>query len=121
MIRQQIQITLPLEVGGTLEDARLVFHTSEKRGGRVIWICHALTANSNPEDWWPEMVGAGKTIDPEKDFVVCVNMLGSAYGSEGPTCIQPGSGKPWLLDFPKITIRDTVNAFIAVRKHLGIE
>ena len=121
MIRQQIQITLPLEVGGTLEDARLVFHTSEKRGGRVIWICHALTANSNPEDWWPEMVGAGKTIDPEKDFVVCVNMLGSAYGSEGPACIQPGSGKPWLLDFPKITIRDTVNAFIAVRKHLGIE
>ena len=121
MLRQEITTTIQLENGGTLKDAHLVFHTSAERHGRVIWICHALTANSNPEDWWPEMVGPGRTIDPEKDFVVCVNMLGSAYGSESPARTNPKTGKPWMLDFPAITIRDSVSAFIAVRKHLGIE
>ena len=121
MKRNEITVDLPLEAGGVLKGAHLVFHTSEARQGRVIWICHALTANSNPEDWWPEMVGPGRTIDPEKDFVVCVNMLGSAYGSEGPARTNPETGRPWMLDFPMITIRDSVNAFIQVRKHLGIE
>ena len=121
MKRQEIIVDLPLEAGGVLKGAHLVFHTSEERHGRVIWICHALTANSNPEDWWPEMVGPGRTIDPEKDFVVCVNMLGSSYGSESPARENPATGNPWLLDFPRVTIRDSVSAFIAVRKHLGIE
>ena len=120
MIRQEIRRTLPLEAGGALKDAHIVFHTSGVRDGKVIWICHALTANSDPEDWWPEMVGPGKTIDTEKNLVVCVNMLGSAYGSESPASVNPDTGKPWLLDFPKVTIRDTVSAFIEVRKHLGI-
>lgn len=121
MKRQEIIVDLPLEAGGVLKGAHLVFHTSEERHGRVIWICHALTANSNPQDWWPEMVGPGRTIDPERDYVVCVNMLGSSYGSESPARTNPATGKPWLLDFPKVTIRDSVSAFIAVRKHLGIE
>lgn len=120
MIKQQITTSLDLECGGRLEKARIVFHTSGVTTGRVIWICHALTANSDPEDWWPEMVGPGKTIDTEKDYVVCVNMLGSAYGSEGPAQINPASGKPWMLDFPDITIRDTVKSFMAVREYLGI-
>ena len=102
MLKQEIRVNIPLEAGGVLKDAHLVFHTSEKRQGRVIWICHALTANSNPENWWPEMVGPGRTIDPDKDFVVCVNMLGSAYGSESPARENPATGKPWMLDFPRI-------------------
>ena len=121
MIRHEIHIPLTLENGARLEQARIVFHTSEARQGRIVWICHALTANSDPQDWWPEMVGPGKTIDTEKDLVVCVNMLGSAYGTEGPARENPATGKPWLLDFPPVTIRDTVNSFIAVRKYLGIE
>ena len=121
MICQEIIRDIPLETGGILKDAHIVFHTSPARHGRVIWICHALTANSNPEDWWPEMVGPGKAIDPDKDFVVCMNMLGSPYGSESPARENPATGKPWLLDFPKVTIRDTVSALILVRKYLGIE
>ena len=116
MIKHQLTIDLPLEGGGILKGARIVFHESEGRSGRTIWICHALTANSNPEDWWPEMVGPGRCIDSLKDHVICV----SAYGSEGPASTNPATGEPWLLDFPLITIRDTVKAFIAVRKHLGI-
>ena len=121
MIREEIIRTLDLEAGGQLRDARIAFHTSGVRKGKVIWICHALTANSNPEDWWPEMVGPGKTIDTEKNLVVCVNMLGSPYGSESPASRNPQTGKPWLLDFPKVTIRDTATALIEVRKYLKID
>ena len=120
MIKEEIRRTIKLEAGGELKDAHLVFHTSGVRKGKVIWICHALTANSDPQDWWPEMVGPGKTIDTEKNFIVCVNMLGSAYGSESPASINPATGKPWLLEFPKVTIRDTVAALIEVRKYLDI-
>ena len=54
MIRQEITVNLNLECGAVLEQAHIVFHTSQGTG-KVIWICHALTANSDPEDWWPEM------------------------------------------------------------------
>ena len=123
MIRQELIASLELEAGGVLPEAHIVFHTSqEKWDGRqpVIWVCHALTANSDPEDWWPEMVGPGKAIDTEKNFVACVNMLGSPYGSEGPARVNPATGRLWLLDFPKVTVRDMVTSSILVRKALGI-
>ena len=123
MICRELTTSLTLEAGEVLPSARIVYHTSQEAwdGQRpVVWICHALTANSDPEDWWPEMVGPGKAIDTEKSFVVCVNMLGSAYGSEGPAQVNPATGKPWLLDFPKITVRDMVAASVVVRKALGI-
>ncbi len=123
MIRKELISDLTLEAGGALKGAHVVYHTSrDSWDGRrpVIWICHALTANSDPEDWWPEMVGPGKAVDTEKNFVVCVNMLGSPYGSEGPARENPETGKPWLLDFPKVTVRDMVAASICVRKALGI-
>ena len=123
MIRHEVIARLELEAGRILPKARIVFHTSQEAwDGRkpVVWVCHALTANSDAEDWWPEMVGPGKAIDTEEQFVVCVNMLGSPYGSEGPARINPSTGRLWLLDFPKVTVRDMVNASIFVRKHLGI-
>ena len=120
MIQNTLITDICLEAGGALKDARIVYHTSPARKGRVIWICHALTANSNPEDWWPEMVGTGKTIDPDKDFVVCVNIPGSPYGSVSPVSTDPATGRPFLLNFPAITVRDMVSSLIAVRKHLGI-
>lgn len=123
MIRHELTARLELEAGGILPEARIVYHTSSEGwdGKPVVWICHALTANSDPEDWWPEMVGPGKGIDTDRFFVVCVNMLGSPYGSEGPARINPETGKPWLLDFPKVTIRDMIKAAIEVRKFLGID
>lgn len=112
------------ENGDRLETIDIAYHTSPREyDGRepVIWICHALTANSDCEDWWPEMVGSGKLIDTDKYFVACVNMLGSAYGSSGPRSINPETGKPYLLSFPQVTVRDMINASIIVRKHLGVE
>ena len=109
------------EAGGRAESVAVVYHVSEgsPSGKKVVWICHALTANSNPEDWWPELVGPGLLLDPQKYFIVCVNMLGSAYGSSGPAT-DDGSGRPWFFRFPAITVRDMAKAMDLVREALGI-
>lgn len=114
------------ESGGSVEGLKVVYHRSERAWAagdarKVIWICHALTANSDPSDWWPEIVGPGKLFDTEKYFVVCANMLGSAYGASGPSSFKPGTSDPYYFDFPKVTVRDIVRANILVRKHLGID
>ena len=106
------------ESGGSLDELEIIYHTSERpyqQGDRVVWLCHALMANSDPLDWWPEMVGSDCCVDPDKDFVVCVNIFGSAYGTTGPRSIQ----NP--LSFPRFTVRDTARLFSLVREHLGIE
>ena len=112
-----------LESGHRLPTLQIAYHTFGTLSAtkdNVIWVCHALTANSDVEQWWPQMAGPGKFIDTDRDFVVCVNILGSPYGSSGPASINPKTGKAYLLDFPKITIRDIVRTFGFVRNHLGI-
>lgn len=112
------------EAGGHLDSMDLAYYAPDREyvpGELVVWVCHALTGNANPEDWWPEMVGPGKLFDPDRMFVVCSSMLCSPYGACSPATINPETGKPYLLDFPKTTVRDIVNAHIIVRKHLGIE
>lgn len=113
------------EAGGNIERLKVVYHCSDKEWQKddtrkVIWICHALTANSDAQDWWPELVGPGRLFDTEKHFVICANMLGSSYGSSGPASINPETGIPYYFDFPKVTVRDIVRANDLVRRHLGI-
>ena len=116
-----------LECGSSLEELSVTYHRSDipyspgSDSRKVVWICHAFTANSDPQDWWPELVGPGKVIDPDRYFVVCVNMLGSPYGTTSPASIKPGTDRPYFLDFPRITVRDIVNVNISVRKHLGVD
>jgi len=112
------------EAGGTLDSLDIVYHTSPHEyqpGEKVVWVCHALTANSDAEDWWPEMVGPGRFIDTDRYFVVCVNTIGSAYGTTGPRTIDPQTGRPYAFSFPKTTIRDLATLFTIVREHLGIK
>lgn len=112
------------EAGGHLPEIEIVYHTSPrayKEGDKVVWVTHALTANSDVEDWWPEMVGPERFIDTDRQFVVCVNMLCSPYGTSGPRTIDATTGKPYYLSFPKTTVRDIVSTLEAVRQHLGIK
>lgn len=112
------------ESGGRLENIDILYYTSPRpysSGEKVIWINHALTANADPEDWWPELVGEGKLIDTSRYFVVCVASLCSSYSLCGPSSINPATSKPWMLDFPKVTIRDMVAVEDLVRKHIGIK
>ncbi len=109
-------ITLP-----SLQIAYTTYGTLNEAKNNVVWVCHALTANSDPADWWKGLVGENCLIDPSKYFIVGANMPGSCYGSTGPISIDPSTGKPYYAQFPQVTIRDMVNAFMLLRKYLGIE
>jgi len=113
-----------LECGDTLGKltiAYTTYGTLNESKTNVVWICHALTANSNAAEWWDGVVGKDHVIDPDKYFIVCANILGSCYGSTGPLSINEVTGQPYYDSFPLITIRDMVNAHIVLRRHLGIE
>jgi homoserine O-acetyltransferase len=113
-----------LENGQVLPDLTLAYHTYGRLNANksnVVWICHALTANSDAARWWPGLVGEKAVINPENHFIVCANILGSCYGSTGPLSIDPVSEGPYYDRFPKISIRDMVRALILLRKYLGIE
>jgi homoserine O-acetyltransferase/O-succinyltransferase len=112
------------ESGEYLPGFILAYHTYgklNKEKNNVIWICHALTANSDAENWWPGLIGKGKLFDPEKQFIICANIPGSCYGSTGPLSTNPHTGKPFYHAFPFLTVRDIVGTLDSLRKHLGIE
>ncbi len=112
-----------LESGEQLPDLTVAYHTYgslNEDKSNVIWVMHGLTANSDVEDWWPGTVGAGLFLDPEKYFIVCANVLGSCYGTTGPSSVNPLTGQPWCGSFPRVTIRDMVQAHQLLAKHLGI-
>ena len=120
----QIQEAFQLESGKILPGLTIAYHTYGKINeakDNVIWICHALTANSDAVDWWPGIVGESCVINPTDHFIVCVNIIGSCYGSSGPLTINPENKQPYYSSFPAVTIRDMINSFILVRKKLGIE
>jgi homoserine O-acetyltransferase len=113
-----------LESGAQLPEITISYHTYGTLNAakdNVVWICHAFTANSDAAEWWPQMIGTGLPLDPEKYFIVCANILGSCYGTTGPLSLNPQTGKPYYKEFPFITIRDIVNAHILLRQHLGVE
>lgn len=114
---------LKLENGQSLHDIQISYHATGRLNeakDNVIWVCHALTANSDVADWWPNMVGDGLLFDTSKYFIICANFLGSCYGTTGPLSINPGTNEPYYHDFPLITIRDMVNAHELLREYLGI-
>ena len=87
-------------------------------GDNVVWVCHALTANSDFSDWWSGLIE--QQFDPDQYFIICVNMLGGCYGSTGPLSINPQTQEPYYHDFPQLTNRDIVKAFDLLRGELGI-
>lgn len=120
----QLQEAFQLESGSVLPGLTVAYHTYGKLNSakdNVVWVCHALTANSDVFDWWPGLIGENCVINPKDHFIVCVNIIGSCYGSSGPLTKNPETNKPYYSSFPVVTIRDIINSFIPVRKKLGIE
>ena len=112
-----------LERGGILPELTIAFSTYGKLNAahdNVIWVCHALTADSDVASWWPHTVEAGCFLDPARHFVVCANILGSHYGTTGPLHVNPETGSPYYKDFPPFTIRDIVRAHRLLAGALGI-
>lgn len=91
---------LPLENGGELADVRIAYETWGDPSHPAILVCHALSGDSHAAGWWDRLVGPGRAMDTDRYFVVCSNALGGCQGSTGP---QDST-------FPKITLRDMVDA-----------
>lgn len=104
-------LTIAYDTYGTLNEDK----------SNVIWVCHALTANSDVADWWPHTVEEGCFLDPSKYFTVCANFLGSHYGTTGPLSVNPQTGEAWYGDFPQITVRDMVRVHQLLAEHLSIK
>jgi len=104
-----------------LEIAYDTFGTFSPAKNNVVWVFHALTANSDASDWWSGLIGEGKLFNPEEHFIVCANIIGSCYGSSGPLSINPKTSKPYYSSFPMVTIRDMVKAHRLLQEHLGIK
>lgn len=116
--------TFTLESGETLPGFHLAYTTHGKLNAskdNVVWIFHALTANSNPVEWWPGLVGDGKFFDPSKYFIICVNKPGSPYGSMSPLSKNPVSNQPYYDTFPVFTIRDMIRSYQQLKEYLGIK
>ncbi|MBE7179215.1 MAG: homoserine O-acetyltransferase [Mucilaginibacter polytrichastri] len=112
-----------LESGKKLRELEIGYHTYGKLNAErnnVIWVNHALTANSDVTEWWPGLFGENELFNPEDFFIVCANVLGSPYGTTNPLSINPLTGQPYYLAFPQYTVRDVVNGHKLLADHLGI-
>ncbi len=112
-----------LESGATLPDFSIAYHTYGKLNperDNAIWVCHALTANSDVADWWPGTVVKGGFLDPEENFVICANIIGSCYGTTGPMSLNPATGQPYYRSFPAYTMRDIARAHSLLADALGL-
>lgn len=113
-----------LECGAVLPEIEIeytTYGTLSPAKDNVIWVCHALTADSNVAEWWPHTVEDGRFLDPARWFVVCANFLGSPYGTTSPVSTNPVTGCRYGAEFPMITVRDMVAVHRMLARRLGIE
>jgi homoserine O-acetyltransferase/O-succinyltransferase len=112
-----------LESGTVLPEVTVAYRTWGRlntRGDNAVLVCHALTGSADVDRWWGALLGPGRALDPERDFVVCSNVLGSCYGTTGPTSLRPGATSRWGGDFPAITVRDIVRLQGSLLDVLGV-
>ena len=112
-----------LECGEILPDLHIAYHTYgtlNPNRDNVVWICHALTANSDVADWWSGLVGEEKLFDPANNFIICANMIGSHYGSTSPLSIDKRTQTFFAKNFPIVTVRDLARAHQLLAEKLSI-
>ena len=117
---------LDLELGGHLDDVTVAWRSwgrLNERGDNAVIVLHALTGDSyaaGEGGWWEPVIGPGRPIDTDHQFVICSNVLGGCQGTTGPSSVNPESGKPWAMHFPLVTIGDMVNAQRRLLGSLGV-
>src|ERR1700760_4876638 len=118
--------------GGQLHQARVSYETwgtlNPARDNAVLIFtglspsAHAASSPEDPSEGWGEgMIGAGLAIDTDRYFVVCVNSLGSCFGSTGPASINPATGSAYRLAFPDLSVEDIARAGYETLRRLKIE
>jgi homoserine O-acetyltransferase/O-succinyltransferase len=112
-----------LESGEALEELQVAYRTwgtlNANRDNGVL-VCHALTGWADVDAWWEPLLGEGRSLDPQTDFIVCSNILGSCYGTTGPTSVNPKTGRAYGPTFPAINIRDMVRLQAVLLETLGV-
>ncbi|CAM2006103.1 homoserine O-acetyltransferase MetX [Acanthopleuribacter pedis] len=123
---------LELESGQTLAPVDVAYHTYGRlnpEGSNAVLVCHAMTGDAYvarpdgadcPPGWWQDLFGPGAPLDSRKYFIICSNILGSCYGTTGPSSLHPITGRPFGPDFPAVGIRDMVRVQKALLDHLGV-
>ncbi|MEY2668189.1 MAG: hypothetical protein RJA59_827, partial [Pseudomonadota bacterium] len=112
-----------LESGARLERLQVAYRTWGRlspAGDNAVVVCHAFTGSADVDRWWSKMFGPGRALDPDRDFIVCSNILGSCYGTTGPASVDPSTGRPYLATFPSVTVRDMVRVQGELCRALGI-
>lgn len=120
--RLRLRGPFALESGRVLPGLDIAYRTWGRlspAGDNAVVVCHALTGSADADQWWAPLFGPGRSLDPDRYFIVCSNVLGGCYGSTGPASPGP-DGRPWGARFPRITVRDQVQAQIALADALGI-
>ncbi|CCF58048.1 hypothetical protein KAFR_0D04000 [Kazachstania africana CBS 2517] len=90
-------------------------------GDNVLVICHALTGSSDVSDWWGPLLGNDLAFDPSRFFIICLNSMGSPYGSFSPLSYDEETNEPYGPEFPLCTVRDDVRAHRLVLDSLGVK
>ena len=128
---QALSSPFAMKRGGTLRGARVAYESwgrlNEAADNAILILtglspdAHAASHAGNPDPgWWEGMLGAGKPIDTDRWFVVCVNALGSCKGSTGPATLKPDSDQSYRLDFPDLSVEDIANAAHELVTGLGV-
>ena len=118
--------------GGSIESPLLAYETwgelNQARDNAILifsGLSPSAHANSSVKDpssgWWEDMIGSGLPLDTDHHFVICVNSLGSCFGSTGPASIDAATGRAYRLSFPTLTLEDVAEAALKVTQSLGIE
>jgi len=121
----------PLHGGGVLHGARIAYEAwgrlnADKSNAILLFTglsppAHAAASERDPSPgWWQRMIGPGLAIDTSRYHVICVNSLGSCFGSTGPASINPATGERYRLEFPEIMVEDIARAGWEVVRTLGI-
>jgi homoserine O-acetyltransferase len=121
----------PLHAGGVLHGARIAYEAwgrlnADKSNAILLFTglspsAHAAAGERDPSPgWWQRMIGPGLAIDTSRYHVICINSLGSCFGSTGPASINPATGERYRLDFPEITVEDIARAGWEAARALGI-
>lgn len=113
-----------LECGEIIRDVPVAYKTWGKlnsTGTNCLLLCHALTGSADASDWWGPLLGPGRAFDPDVFFIVCINTLGSPYGTASPCTLNPDTGKVYGPEFPLVTVKDDARLQKLLLDDLGVE
>lgn len=122
----------PMHRGGYLATPSIAYETwgeLQGKGDNAVVIftglspsAHAASSPENPSaGWWEDMIGSGLPIDTDRYFVICVNSLGSCFGSTGAADVNPENGEIYRTNYPVLTLEDVAEGGYEVVKALGLE